>query len=142
MKKEVDGDNLIKVASMMKLEDFLIDIDIPEEDNPSSLLNEYIQETQMTVSQIARKAGIDENYCGKILNGKRVNPSRDYLILIGIALNLDIEKVNLVLRKYKQRELMPNESKRDAIIFHGIVNKKDKKEINFDLDSEDEDTFK
>ena len=142
MKKEAEGDKLIESASGMELKDFLIKIDISEEDSPFRLLNDYMQETQMTVSQISRKAGIDENYCGKILNGKRVNPSRDYLILICMALDLDIKKLNYVLKRYGKTELMPSESKRDAIIFYGIVNKKDKKEINFDLDNENEEIFK
>lgn len=142
MKKEAEEDKLIEIASMTNLKDFLIDIEILEEDSPFQLLNDYMQETQMTVSQISRKAGIDENYCGKILNGKRVNPSRDYLILICMALDLGIKELNYVLKRYGRTELMPNDSKRDAIIFYGIVNKKDKTEINFDLDNENEEIFK
>jgi transcriptional regulator with XRE-family HTH domain len=140
MDMEKEGEKLIKIASKMKLEDFLRDI--AEYNNPSQVLDDYMTEKQMTISQIAHRAGIDENYCGKILNGKRINPSRDYLILIGVALGLNIKQLNLVLRGYGKAELSPKNSKRDAIIFHGIANKKDKKEINFDLEREKQEVFK
>lgn len=139
-KNEEDKYRLIKIALSTNLEDFLKDI--PEDDNPAQLIKGYVEKSQMTISQIAQKADIDENYCGKILNGKRKNPSRDYLILIGVALDLHIEQLNYVLKKYGKAELEPNNSKRDAIIFYGIVNKKDKKEINFDLDREKQEPFK
>lgn len=134
---------LEKIASTMDQERFLSRVlNTPKDNNPSRLLNKYMQEKQMTISEIARRAGIDENYCGKILNGKRMNPSRDYLILIGIALNLNVEQLDFMLRRYGKAELLPNDSKRDAIIFHGIANKKDKKEINFDLEREKQEVFK
>lgn len=130
--KKISTDKFIKDAKKMPLDEYLENA--PKGDVANDLLMEYVSEySNGNIAEIARKAGIDDSYCRKIISGKR-NPRRDILILIGaFGLGLEFEELQYLLKRSGVSELSPNNGERDAIIVYGIQNGKSKDDINLSL---------
>lgn len=79
------------------------------------LLNTYLFEKDLKVSDVAEKSGRGE-YVYKVFNGNRV-ASRDVLIAISIGLSLEFEECQLLLRVAKYAVLDPRDKKDSICIF-------------------------
>ncbi len=88
--------------------------------NISTYLNSFM--TEKTISELSKSSDLSESYLYKLLEGKRINPSRDTLLKICFGLNLGIDESNSLLRAGSFNILYPR-IKRDSIIIF-CLNKK------------------
>ncbi|MGN0156821.1 MAG: helix-turn-helix domain-containing protein, partial [Lachnospiraceae bacterium] len=95
--------------------------------SPAELLNTYISQKDMKVSEVAKASGQGE-YVYKVFNGER-KPSRDILIAISFGLKLSMDEVQLLLRVFGYAMLDPR-NKKDSIIIYSIKSKKSVEELN------------
>ncbi len=119
------------------------DISLFAKANADSFINtsltDYIEELLsrhgLKKPQIISESGLNEIYTYQILSGKR-NPSRDKLLALAIAMKLDLEECQKLLKFGGVNELYPR-NRRDAIIIFGLKKKLnifDLNELLFDLD--------
>ena len=72
---------------------------------------------------VIKNADIDRVYGAQIFQGKRVNPSRDYLLRIAFGLGLNLEECQKLLDITRESRLYARVP-RDAVIINCIHNKK------------------
>lgn len=85
----------------------------------------------ISTSSIIDRLDMDENDFFNILDGK-VSPTRDQILQLAKAINLDIKKTNFLLTLADKDVLDPKDS-RDGLIIFSIKNHYNLKEINFIL---------
>lgn len=95
----------------------------------TSIFSEYIAKSHLSIPTIVHnsKGLISKSYIYDILGGVKKNPSRDILLILCIATNMDRKATRRILEVYGQRDLYAKDT-RDIIIATYINNK------NFDLD--------
>jgi len=98
-------------------------------------LGKKIDENELTNSDVFKKANISHSTGYQILNGRRL-PSRDKVLQLTVALGLNLEETNKLLRLSKHGELYVKE-KRDAVLIFSINNTLNLMEINDILYEED-----
>ncbi len=79
-------------------------------------LYELTERAGMTIAQLMDKASIAKSLTYQIFNGQRM-PNRNLLIRIALALKLDLEDTQRLLRLAKKGELYPRVQRDAAIIF-------------------------
>ncbi len=79
-------------------------------------LNSLLIRKNMSKTALIKNSGLDRHYVYHILSGKK-NPSRDRLIILGIALRLDLNLMQDILRFAGFRELYVRDSKDLVIIY-------------------------
>lgn len=102
-------------------------------------LSNILKKKNFVKSAVIKKSELSEVMGYQIFSGVR-NPSRDSLISISVALELDIDEVQSLLKVAGFAQLYPK-SKRDSIIINGIIVKKSVAEINESLYDNDEKTL-
>ena len=91
-------------------------------------LNEMINSKSLSKIEVMKKAKLNKNYGYQIFNGTR-RPSRDKVIELGIAMELDIKELNYMLEKCSHARLFPKE-RRDAAIIYFLEKGFDVEKIN------------
>ena len=84
-----------------------------------TFLNYMLTEKNTTIAKLAKESGVGE-YLYKIFSNTR-NPSRESMIAVGLALQLSVEEIQLLLRISKFA-LLDSRDKRDSIIIFGFSN--------------------
>lgn len=105
----------------------------------STYLSNILKKKGLVKSAVIKKSELSEVMGYQIFSGTR-NPSRDSLISVCVAMELDIEQVQELLKVAQFAPLYPK-SKRDSVIINGIANKKSVAEINESLYDNGEDTL-
>ncbi len=84
----------------------------------------YLYSHNIKSSDIVKKCQgyISKSYIYDLLNGKKTNPSRDNVILLCLAADMDFKHTRRTLEIFGHRSLYPKDS-RDAIIAICINNK-------------------
>ena len=108
-------------------------------DELSVYLTNILEKKGFVKSAVIKKSELSEVMGYQIFSGVR-NPSRDSLISICVAMELDIEEIQEILKVASFAELYPK-SKRDSIIINGIGNKKSVAQINEALYDNEENTL-
>ncbi len=81
-------------------------------------LNDLIQSSPLSASEVIRRSGIQRNYAYQILNGTK-KPGRDKVLALCLALNLPLEETQRALTIAGESVLYPK-NKRDSIIIFCI----------------------
>lgn len=102
-------------------------------------LSNILKKKGFVKSYVIKKSELSEVMGYQIFSGVR-NPSRDSLISLLVAMELDVEDVQSLLRVAGFAELYPK-MKRDSIIINGIFTKKTVAQINESLYDNDEKTL-
>ncbi len=102
-------------------------------------LSNILKKKGLVKSSVIKKSELSEVMGYQIFSGVR-KPSRDSLISVCVAMELDIEQVQELLKVAQFAPLYPK-SKRDCIIVNGIANQKAVAEINESLYDNGEDTL-
>lgn len=105
----------------------------------SDILESIIDKKGLKKSLVIKKAEISEVYGYQIFSGVK-KPLRDKLLSICIAMELNLDETQEVL-KYGSFALLYPKNKRDSIIIYGINNKLSVCEINNLLYDKNEDTL-
>ena len=111
----------------------LLSADFPD------LLMHYFQASGLTKASLAKNAGMSEVYMHQLFSGQR-RPSRDRLLCIIIALNLDPDASQKLLRSCGYAELYVR-IRREAVILFGLMHHMSLFEINDLLFSYGEETL-
>lgn len=105
----------------------------------TEFLHTQMAARRMKKKQIIRRAQIDDYYGYQIFSGMR-RPSRNKLLSLAIAMELDLEDCRTLLRLGGVNELYPK-NRRDAAILYGIENRLDVFALNELLYDLGEDTL-
>lgn len=105
----------------------------------AELLTELYENSSLSKSALARKAGMSEVYLHQVLSGRR-RPSRDRLLCLCLGLKAAPEEVQTLLRQAGYAQLDPK-VKRDAIISYGIIHGVELETVNDKLFIESEKTL-
>ncbi len=106
----------------------------------SEYLNGLIAERGLKPSDVMKKAGLNKSYFYAIIDGKRVNPSRDILIRLCFGFELSLDETQKLLKTFGAAVLYPR-SRRDSIIIHAIENKLTLNQCNDNLYDYGQKTF-
>lgn len=114
--------NVLKNTKIDELEDYIADNAINLCINQH--FSDYFYKKNCKPSDIVRKCQgyISKSYIYDLLNGKKNNPSRDNVLLICIAAEMNLKETRRTLELFNHRELYPKDE-RDAIIAIFINNK-------------------
>lgn len=82
-------------------------------------LEELLQEKNLNKADVIKNSLINTNYAYHIFSGKKDNPSRDKIISLAIAMNLNLDETQYLLRYAGEGSLYPRNS-RDALIISAI----------------------
>ena len=111
--------------------------ELKEEKNPSGWrsrnreeftapLNEYLQklltEKNLDRSEVIERSGLNREYAYHIFSGKKKNPSRPKILALAVALDLNLDEVQYLLRYAQQGVLYPR-NQWDAVIISAIEQK-------------------
>lgn len=99
----------------------------------SDFLNELIEKKGLKKAQVIEKANLQKTYAYEVLNGRKRNPSRDFLLRLAFAMGLDLEETQTLLKHSRMPQLYARNS-RDSIIIYAINNKKSLIDCNVLLD--------
>lgn len=129
MKRRTTDDLNTELMQANSLKKFLYDNDqfFSPKDFPR-LLNEKMQECNVSKSELAKAAGMSEVYLHQLLSGRR-NPSRTRLVCICIGLGLSFDETQKFLFRAGLGQLYAK-VRRDAIIIYGIDHGMDLFRIN------------
>lgn len=124
MDRKLTKQMMDEIMKSGKLDEFLVE----NEENfikldLSKYLLKLINDKNSTPAKVIKKAAIEKSYLYQILNGKR-KPGRDKLIRISIALELDIEETQRLLKVAGKGILYPKEM-RDSVLIYCIKKKYD-----------------
>ncbi len=103
-------------------------------------LNDLIVEHGSKPADVMKKAGLNKSYFYAIIDGNRVNPSRDILIRLCFGFELSLDETQKLLKTFGAAVLYPR-SRRDSIIIHAIENKLTLAECNDNLHDYGQKTF-
>ena len=66
-------------------------------DELADILSTYVERDGRSLNRIALGALVDVGYLWRLQHGERINPSRDVLIRLGLALRLEPEELDELL---------------------------------------------
>lgn len=84
-------------------------------------LNQIIEEKNLNKKDIVKNSNLNPNYVYHILSGERTNPSRPKLIAIAMAMSLNFDEIQYLLRYAGLSPLYPR-NPWDAIIISSVQN--------------------
>ena len=82
-------------------------------------LNRLLQEKNLNKADVIKNSLINTNYAYHIFSGKKENPSRDKIISLALAMNLNLDETQYLLRYAGEGSLYPRNS-RDALIISAV----------------------
>ncbi|MBQ9478983.1 MAG: DNA-binding protein [Selenomonadaceae bacterium] len=84
-------------------------------------LHEYLQnlldEKHLNKSEIIKQSGLNREYAYHIIEGNRKNPSRPKVLAIGVAMGLNLDEMQYLLKYAKQNPLYPRDPWDSVLIF-------------------------
>lgn len=92
-------------------------------DSFTVMLRKYIGASDLEVSEIIQRSQIAKTYAYQIINGSK-NPSRDKILQLTLALNLELEEANMLLRSAQYKNLYVKDQ-RDSIVMYCLLNPSD-----------------
>ncbi len=118
---------LDKVSDKSSLDIYISNLGEPI--SKKSFFSNYIGSHSISMKEITKKCTglISKSYMYEILNGIKINPSRDMLLILCIACHMNSKDTRRALSTYELPSLYPK-APRDAIILTCINNK------NFDFE--------
>lgn len=102
----------------------------------ASIFSEYMADHNISAAAIAQRCSglISKSYVYELLSGTKLHPSRDIILILCIAANMDRKMTRRVLENYHHRDLYAKDT-RDIIIATYINTKTfDINQINDELD--------
>ena len=92
-------------------------------------LDELLRKYDRRASAVSERAGLATSYVGNIINGRKLNPSRDALIAICLAIGTELKEVQYLL-KYAGQAPLYVRRRRDVIIWFGFMKSMDLDEVD------------
>ena len=95
-------------------------------------LEKLLWKYDKNAATVSEAAGLNRSYVGNIVRGRNVNPSRDTIIGICLAIGTTVEEVQYLL-KYSGHAPLYVRRKRDVSIWFGFMKGKSVVEVDLDL---------
>ena len=120
--KTRDLDALLKQKSLKDI-DALLQNELSE-DTPSlsAYLEQYLTDRNLDKGEVIRQSLLSRDYAYAIFNGNRLNPTRDRIIALCLAMHMDPDSAQRALRLCHAGELYAKD-KRDALIIIALNTK-------------------
>ena len=122
MYKKDTGELFVELKSERDIKNFLE----KNRDELAMSLQDFLEkirvEKNFEYTDIIKKSGLNRDYIYKIFRGENKNPSRNKILAIGIALGLNLDEMQYLLKHAKLNLLYPRNSW-DAIIISAIEQK-------------------
>lgn len=118
------GDLLSKLndaSDINKLDKYISAIDGNYDLSFSRYLNDLMTKMDVLPAALIERSNIEHSYCYQILNGRK-NPGRDKILAISLALQLDLNETQRLLKLAGEGALYPK-SKRDSLIIYALEHK-------------------
>ena len=84
-------------------------------------LNEYLSklliEKSLIKSEVIKQSGLTGEYAYHIFSGNRKNPSRPKVLALGLAMQLNLDEIQYLLKYAKQNPLYPRNPWDSVVIF-------------------------
>ena len=80
-------------------------------------LKNLLDEKHLNKSEIIKQSGLNREYAYHIIEGNRKNPSRPKVLAIGMAMGLNLDEMQYLLKYAKQNPLYPRDPWDSVIIF-------------------------
>ena len=118
-----DTDELfIELKSERNVEDYLSRNQNEFMISLSEYLENLLAEKNLIKQEVVKKSGLSREYAYHIFAGDRKNPSRPKILAIGIAMDLNLEEMQYLLKYAKLPPLYPR-SQWDSVIISAIEQK-------------------
>lgn len=116
-------DDLLEVIRNNPLERSIEDIQ-GEQINISlrDYLNDFFKTSGVKPSDVMKRTGLNKSYFYALLDGTKVNPSRDVLIRLCFGFEMSLDEAQKFLKTFGAAMLYAR-NRRDSIIIHAIENK-------------------
>lgn len=108
-------DNILKNATLEDFEKYISSENTDTYENLSDYLNSYIASKDLVLSEIIKKSLLSRDYAYSIFNGHRQNPTRDRVIAICLACEMNLDEVQRSL-KICNAGILYSKNNRDAAI--------------------------
>lgn len=92
-------------------------------------MNKVLEEKKLTKAEVVKKSGVEKSYVYYIFSGEKENPSRSKLIAVCMAMEMELEEVQKLLKSTGFSRLYPK-ILMDSIIIYGINNHMTVMEVN------------
>ena len=99
----------------------------------SAFLNEIIERKKLKRAQVIEAANLHKSYGYELFSGKKEMPSRDVMLRLAIAMGLDLDETQKLL-KYSELPPLYARNSRDSVIIYAINNKKNVMNCNLLLE--------
>lgn len=103
-----------------------------EDSRVGDYLRELLDDYDKKASVVSFDAHLTHSYVGNIVNGKKINPSRDALINICLAIGTTLEQAQYLL-KYAGHSPLYVRRKRDVVIWFGFMKRENIEIVNQNL---------
>lgn len=129
---------LKKIKNGKELENY-INNELPPQDSMTfhAFYNSYLEQHNLEKAKVIQVSGISRTYAYQILQGEK-NPSRDKILALTLAAEMDLANINQCLKLAGMNELY-EKVRKDAIIIFAINRNFDIMEINellYDMNEE------
>lgn len=85
-------------------------------------LEKLLTEKNLTKQEVIEGSGLNREYVYHIFSGKRKNPSRAKILALAIAMGLDLDEIQYLLR-YAQHGVLYPRNQWDAVIISAVEQK-------------------
>lgn len=140
MSKKSTGELFVELKTEKNLEKYLQ----RNEEEFLPPLHEYLTkilaEKKLDLREVVKKSNLNRIYVYHIFSGRRKNPSREKILAIGIAMKLNLEEMQNLLKNSRQRFLYPRDFW-DSVIISAIEQKLNVLETNELLEQLGEEKF-
>jgi len=85
----------------------------------SEYLNNLLESKNLELKTVLKNCNLNRSYVYNIFSGERKNPSRPKVLAIGLAMDLNLEEMQYLLRYAKQNLLYPRDTW-DSVIISAI----------------------
>ena len=116
--KTYEQDKILSFADTDEFEQYIDKYQIKQnnEVDIKEYFNTYIGEHNLELKEVVKKSDIPRDYAYGILNGNRKNPSRDRIIALCLACNMNLTDTNRALKIAKHSPLYSKVNRDAAII--------------------------
>lgn len=130
-------DNILQNATLNDFEKYISQVNTDSYSELSDYLNDYIAQHNLVLSEVIKKSLMSRDYAYSIFNGHKKNPTRDRVIAICLACDMNYSEVQRALKICNAGTLYSKNNRDAAIIIcinRGVKNIDDVNEFLYSHD--------
>lgn len=130
-------DNILQNATLDDFEKYISQVNTDSYSELSDYLNDYIAQHNLVLSDVIKKSLMSRDYAYSIFNGHKKNPTRDRVIALCLACDMNYSEVQRALKICNAGTLYSKNNRDAAIIIcinRGVKNIDDVNEFLYSHD--------